>query len=102
MPIIRLPMRCATWRCEDHGPAVDQIAGPDRERFPAAAPVLELHPAEFDAYHRSDISGLRILDDHAEFHRLLGRAGLSMRVVGEDIGAIAISHRVIVGSHPCC
>ena len=84
------------------GLPVDQVAGSDRERFPAAVPVLELHPAVLDADHRADVAGLGVLDDHADFHRLLGATGLSVRVVGEDIGAIAISHRVIVGSHPCC
>jgi hypothetical protein len=61
-------------------------------------PVLELHPAVFDAHHRAHIAGLGVLDDHAELHRLLTCAGLSVRIVGQDVGAIAISHRVIVGN----
>ena len=86
-------------RGEDHRFAVDQVAGPDRERFGTAVPVFELHPAVLDADHRPDETRLRVLDDHADLHGLFGRPGLprSMRVVGEHVGAIAISHRVIVG-----
>src|SRR5215217_6718043 len=73
----------------------DQVSRADREWFPAAAPVLKFHPAVFDPHHGAHITGLGIFDDHAEFDRLLARAGFSMRIVGEDIGAIAISHRVI-------
>jgi hypothetical protein len=65
------------WCCVSRGGqndrlAVDQIAGPDRERFPAAVPVLEFDSAVLDTDHRTDEPGLGVLDDHAEFHRLLG------------------------------
>ena len=60
---------------QDHRLAVDQVAGSDRERFPAAVPVLEFHPAVLDADHRADVTGLGVLDDHADFHRPLGANG---------------------------
>jgi len=65
-------------------------------------PVLEFHPPVLDADHRAHVTGLGVLDDHADFHRPLRGTGLSVRVVGEDVGSIAISHREIVGSHVCC
>ena len=71
----RCGRRCTSRGGEDHGLAVDEVAGSDRERFPAAVPVLELHPAVLDANHGADVTGLGVLDDHADFHRLLGLRG---------------------------
>ncbi len=65
------------WRGEDHRFPVDEVAGADRERFGAAVSVLELHPAVLDADHRPDKTRLGVLDDHADFHGLFGRAGLA-------------------------
>ena len=86
-------------RSEDDRFPVDEVAGADGERFFTAVPVLELHPAVLDADHRPDKTRLRVLDDHADFDGQFGRAGFasSVRVVGEHVDAIAISHRVIVG-----
>ena len=88
-------------RGEDHRPAVDEIAGADRERFPAAVPVLELHPAVLDADHRAHVTRLRRPRRPCRFPPAARWSGVSrVRIVGEHVGAIAISHRVIVGSAP--
>ena len=86
-------------RGQDDGLAVDQVAGPDRERFGTPVPVLEFHPAVLDAHHGADETGLGVLDDHADLDRLFGGTGPTgtVRVVGKDVGTIAISHPVIVG-----
>ena len=85
------------------GPAVDEITGTDRKRFLAAVAILEFHPPALDAHHRADEAGLSVLDDHADLDRQLNRTGSFLVRIGcEDIRAIAISHRVIVGSAPCC
>src|SRR5436190_9753576 len=75
-------LRCLpSRRSENDRLSVDQVSRADRERFPAAAPVLQFHPAVFDPDHGADITGLGIFDDHADFDGLLARAGFSMRVV---------------------
>ena len=71
-------------------------------RLASTVPVLEFHSPVLDSHHRAHVAGLRILDDHSDLDGNLGGPGFPMGIVGKDIGAIAINHRVIVGSHPCC
>ncbi|WP_442933016.1 hypothetical protein [Mycobacterium kyogaense] len=61
-------------------------------------PVFEGHAAVLDPHHRTDEAGLRVLDDHPDLERLLGRAGLAVRVLRQDVGAVSIGHPVIVGT----
>lgn len=61
-------------------------------------PIFEFHSAVLDSDHRADVSGLGVLDHQTQLHRMLGGTGpAGVRIVGKDVGAIAISHRVIVG-----
>ena len=57
-------------------------------------PVLELHPAVFDANHRADVAGLHVLDNHAEFYWQFGRLGLArvVRVASQNVRAVTIIH----------
>jgi hypothetical protein len=62
-------------------------------------PILELHPPVLDAHHRTNETGLRVFDDHAQLDRLFGGAwpAGAVRVIGQDVGTIAICHRMILG-----
>jgi hypothetical protein len=50
--------------------------------------------AVFDAHHRADISGLRVLDDHAEFYwQLSGPEPLrAVRIAGQQVRTVTIIH----------
>jgi hypothetical protein len=89
-------------RCQDDGLAVDQITGTDRKRFGTPVAVFEFHPAVLHAHHGTDETGLGVLDDHPDLDRLLSGSRPSglVRVTGQDVGAIAISHRMSLPS-PC-
>ena len=51
--------------------------GPIGNGLRAAAPVLEFHSAVLDPDDRTHVTGLRVLDDHADLDRLLGGAGFA-------------------------
>ena len=90
----------AQWRGQDHRATLKEKPGPQREHPVAAATVLQFDTAALDADDGADESRLRILDHHPDFCAALNRtnpAGV-VRVVGKDVGAIAVSHPVIVGS----
>jgi hypothetical protein len=80
--------------CEDHGLPVDEEAGPHREWPSATVPVFELDPAELDTHHRTDVTGLRILDDQPDVSCRFGGPDLprAMRVAGQYVGAVSIVH----------
>jgi hypothetical protein len=62
--------------------------------------IFELHPAVFDVDHSADVAGLGVLDNQADLDGSFRGARPSVRVVGQDIAAVSISHRVILGSAP--
>ena len=87
---------------EDHRPALEQEAGPERERTPLAAPVLQGQRVDVavDRDHLAAPVGGDLLDDHPELGRHLdGPAVLrGAPVAGEDVGSVAIGrHRATLG-----
>ena len=81
-------------RGQDDGLAVDQETRAQREALEPAVAILEVDPAELDAYHRADPAALRVLDHQAEFRGVLGRPSspVAVRVSGQNVGAVAIIH----------
>ena len=86
-------------RREDHRPALEQEAGPEREGAPLAAPVLEGHRVEV-ALDGDDLAapvGGDLLDDQRRCRprsRRRGPSWASRQSASEDVGAVAIrAHR---------
>jgi hypothetical protein len=67
------------------------------------AAILQFDATALDAHHGTDKSRLRFLDHHPDFCAALNRtdpavvARVVVRIVGKHVGAIAVSHPVIVG-----
>ena len=60
-------------------------------------PVFQVDAAIFHSDHRADVAAFDVLDDHAEFNRVLSRERLAP-TRGEYVGSIAIDHRLILVS----
>ena len=62
--------------------------------------VFKFNPPAFDTNDRPDVTGLRVLHHQADVgaarHRT--RPAKLVRIVGEYVGAVAISHAAILGS----
>ncbi|SKS18257.1 Uncharacterised protein [Mycobacteroides abscessus subsp. abscessus] len=65
-------------------------------------PVLQIHPPVFDAHHGAHESRLGVLDHGPNSRGNLRRARTprGVRVIGQDIGSITVSHPAIVGMRP--
>ncbi len=87
--------RRGPWPDEDHGAAVEQEAGPQWERAPLAAAVLQRHRAEVGV-HLHDLAapvGGHLLHHDAEVGGGLGRPAPCGRapVTGQHIGAVPVA-----------
>ena len=70
------------------------VEGDRRDRPPDRA-AFQVDAAVFHSDHRADVAAFYVLDDHAEFHRVLGRARLAPSL-DEYVGSVAIKHPTIL------
>jgi hypothetical protein len=87
-------------RCgEDHRTALEQVPRTQGKTAGATVSVFQVDAAIFHSDHRADVATFYVLDDHAEFNRLLSRERLAP-TRGEYVGSIAIDHSTILKSLP--